>query len=300
MTLHIVLGDGYMPTKELTAHLQDIQKRATADDDGFWFMVAAKSEPTDTDRALVKWLTDPKNDVYWDAIGDEDSADKIYEDAQVFHKATRLAPTVVKLMDKAKEGGELDEDGEPIPSEDADLLALYFSDDEEAEEDRWLNDVISAVADAGYPVYALNDGMTLIEPPEDGEDGDEEAEEEAEETAPVSYTREQLTEMELDELKKIAVERGIEVAPRSRRPTYVDAILGEAEDEVAEVEIEEAPKPPRPVSVSAGTSTTTYGTSSNTINMTELSGPAMVIVVYNGTVTSRVVTASQAQALLSA
>lgn len=306
MTLHIVLGDGFMPTKELTAHLADIHERANADDDGFWFVVQAKPEPTDTDRALIKWLNDPKNGVdgegvYWDAVGDADSADKLYEGAQTIHKATRLGAKVVQLMEKAKEGGELDEDGEEIPGEDADLLALYFSDVEDADEDRWLNDVISTVADAGFPVYALNDGMTLIEPPDEDEDDVEDEAVGADVieavTAAPTYTREQLAEMDLDELKKIAVEKGVEVPPRSRKPTYVDAILGE-EDEVAEVEIEKPKAAPLAINTTANVTTT--GTSTSYINMTEVSGPAMVIVVYNGTVTSRVMTAAQAKALLSA
>jgi len=304
VTLHIVLGDGYMPTKELTAHLVDMQQKAAADDDGFWFTVQAKPEPTDTDRALIKWLNDPKNGdgeegVYWDAIGDEDSADKLYADAQVIHKATKLGSAVVKLMDKTKAGGELDDDGEEIPGEDADLLALYFSDEEDAEEDRWLNDVISAVADAGYPVYALNDGMTLIEPPDEDEDDVEDEAVDADVIKAVTAppTREQLSEMELDDLKKIALERGIEVAPRSRKPTYIDAILGE-EDEVAEVEIEKPKAAPPLVINTTGTVTTGTATSSY-VNMAEVSGPAMIIVVYDGRVVSRVVTTEQARALLS-
>jgi hypothetical protein len=269
MTLHVVLGDGYMPTKEMTAHLQDMKEKALADDDGFWFLVQAKPEPSDTDRALIKWLTAEENDIYYDAIGDKDAADKIYSTAQTVHKAARLAPKVVDLMSRAKTG---DEENEP---EGADLLALYFSDEEDADEDAWLNDVISAVADAGFPVFAFNDGMTPIEPLDTPE------------AAPaVTYTREMLTELDLDELKKIAQEKGVEVAPRSRKPTYVDAILG-VEDEVAEVEVEVAP------------ASTTSTTTSSTLHITEVSGPAMVIVIYDGQVTSRAMTVEQAKQLLS-
>ena len=298
MTLHVVLGDGYMPTKELTAHLEDMRSKALADDDGFWFMVQAKAEPSDTDRALVKWLSIPDYDIYWDAIGDKDAADKIYQDgAQTIHKATRLAPKVVALMEQARAGG-VDEEGEPVDPEEADLLALYFSDDEEADEDAWLNDVISSVADAGFAVFAFNDGMTPIEPPE----GESEAEAEPD-ASPVVYTREQLSEMDLDELKKIALEKGATVAPRSRKPTYIDAILGE-EEQVAEVEME-PPQEPAVTKAYADANTATTYTSGSTmtgnlhIMGTEVSGPAMIVVIYNGLVTSRIITVEQAKELLS-
>ena len=297
MTLHVVLGNGYMPTKELHAHLQDMKEKALADDDGFWFLVEAKAEPTDTDQALVKWLNaDPPNDIYFDAIGDKDSADKIYSSAQTVHKATKLAPKIVQLMKKAVAG---DEENEP---EGADLLALFFSDEEDAEEDRWLNDVIADVAAAGFPVYAFNDGMTLLEPPS-GDDEEPleiavEAEFEVEEvgadviTLRPILTREELEALELDDLKKMALDKGIEVPPRSRRPTYIDAILG-VEEEAPEVEVEE---PPAYVNTTA-----TYTTGNTTGNLhimgTEISGPAMVIVVYNGQVTSRIVTVEQAREL---
>ena len=300
MTFHVVLGDGYLPTKELHAHLQDLKEKALTDDDGFWFLVAAKAEPTDTERALVKWLTD--KDIYFDAIGDEDSADKIYSKAQNFHKANRLAPKVVSLMKAAREGG-VDEDDKPVEPEEAVLLALFFSDEEGAREDDWLNDVIAAVFKEGFTVFAFNDGMTEIEPPE-GED--EETGPEQVDPADIVYTRAGLEEMDLDDLKKIALDKGIEVQPRSRKPTYIAAILG-VEDEVPEVEME---APPPPVSVLNSTPTTNMNTTANTITtgssatlhvlpVGQVSGPAMLIVIYNGTVTSRVVTSEEAAALLS-
>ena len=102
MTLHVILGDGYMPTKELHAHLQDIRKKALADDDGFWFTIAGKPEPTDTDRALVKWLSTPDYDIYWDVIGDEDSIDKLYAHG----------PNLPQGVEDGHHGREADEAGQ--------------------------------------------------------------------------------------------------------------------------------------------------------------------------------------------
>ena len=87
-----------------------MKEKALADDDGFWFMVQAKAEPTDTDQALVKWLTAEDNDIYFDAIGDKDAADKIYGDAQTFHKATRLAPKIVHVDGEGP--GRVDEEND--------------------------------------------------------------------------------------------------------------------------------------------------------------------------------------------
>ena len=158
-------------------------------------------------------------------------------------------------MKQAKAGG-VDEEGEPVEPEGADLLALFFSDQEDAEEDRWLNEVISAVAEAGFPVYALNDGMQLLEPETDtpAEEGEEDEDEVPEPADAVTYSRKQLEVMDLDDLKKIATDKNITVAPRSRRPTYIDAILGE-KDEVPEVEMEELPTlKALPVTTSTGAS----------------------------------------------
>jgi hypothetical protein len=58
---------------------------------------------------------------------------------------------------------------------------------------------------------------------------DDEDEDEDEAEGAGSYTREQLEEMALPELKKIAAAMGIEMPPRTRITTYVDRILGEAE-----------------------------------------------------------------------
>ena len=252
MVMHVVLGNGELPKKEMAASLQDLWGQA-GKDTPFWFVVQGKSEPTATDQALMKWLHD--GELYYEIVTDDaDAVDEVYSAPQAVHVAKQLPRQVVKLMTATRDGDDETE------GEDADILALFSSDDPEAEEDRWLNRVLQAAAEADFPVYAFNDGLMKL-------DLSPSAEEEEEETPPVpakkaaaktpakkvaakpreedeqqtdSYTREQLSEMEMPELKAIATAKGIELAPRTRMNTYIDAILGESRDAPA-VEITEPP-----------------------------------------------------------
>ena len=245
--MHVVLGDGEMSRKELTETLKDLWNRAG--DEPFWFLVQGKPEPTETDANLLTWLN--KNEIYYEVVtDDEDSLADIYGQRQQTHTAKRLAQKIVNMLSSAPEDGE-----------SADVLGLFTSDDPGAEEDRWLNSVIQSAIDAGYPALALNDGLVEI----DLSGGEEEAEAEEEpvatKTGPskrtakkvaapsgngtkseADYTREQLEELELPELKDIAAAKGIELAPRTRMATYIDAILGEGKPEAPAVEV--TPVPP--------------------------------------------------------
>ena len=301
MTMHVVLGDGVMPNKELHAHLQDLWDKDEEDKQNFWFLLQSKAEPSSTDQSLVKWLHD--NSIYYEVVGDGAPSD-LYENAQEKYSVKRLAPKVVSLMKTTPEEGE-----------DAHILALFASDDPDAQVDRWLNDVISEAADAGFKTFALNDGMVEI----DLEDADDEVEaeteeepvpeepkkvaatkkaakaaakpaEEPEEVGRQLYTRDELENLDISALKEVAAKVGITLAPRTRMATYIDAILGEREEEPSgEVEI----TPTEDVAVEVEdtvhevTSTTAYG------------GSAMVIVVMNGQVIARAVTPDEARAVLA-
>ena len=74
-------------------------------------------------------------------ISDGSEAD-IYEGFQNKYTVKRLAPKV----------GQPDA-GDARRWRGGPLLALFASDDPEAEEDRWLNDVLQAVNDAGYKAW---------------------------------------------------------------------------------------------------------------------------------------------------
>ena len=114
-----------------------------------------------------------------------------------------------------------------------------------------------------------------------------------------SYTREQLEELDLDGLKDVAAKLGISLPPRTRMPTYIEAILGNDKDEeveVTDVEVEAPEPPPQPyINTTSGNVNTT-----STFTTMSVSAPAMLIVVYNGTVVSRAVTEEEARTLIAA
>jgi hypothetical protein len=260
VTMHVVLGDGEMTKKELTETLADIWKADEEAGQTFWFLLQGKSEPTDTDKNLVKWLE--ANDIYYELITDDESAvDEVYSESQETHVAKRLAPAVVKLL------GE-----KPEPDEPAELLTLFVDNDSpDAEEDRWVNTVASAVYKADFAVRAMNDGLVDLDLSDEAAAEEAEPEEEkpksvakkapTKKAAPASkdaeskspgkpldikppaHTREELEDMDIAALKAVAANLGISVPPRSRQNTYIDLILGEDKNtpaaEVDEPEEEE-------------------------------------------------------------
>ena len=245
--MHVVLGDGEMSRKELTETLKDLWERAG--DEAFWFVVQGKSEPTETDTNLVTWLT--KSEIYFEVVTDDaDAMDELYSEAQEVHTVKRLGQKIVNLLNTKPEEGE-----------EADVLALFSADDPTAEADRWLNTVLQSAMEAGFKAYGLNDGLVEIDM--DGGTGPEEPEEEEDQvpkptkraavkkvaaadngeapTKAKSYTRDDLEEMELDQLKQVAATKGIELPPRTRMATYIDAILGETKDATPAAEVETPP-----------------------------------------------------------
>lgn len=251
MTMHVVLGDGEMTRKELTETLADLWKADEEAGNTFWFLLQGKKDPSSTDSALVKWLE--QNDIYYEVVTDDaDSMDKVYSQPQEVHTAKRLGQKVVGLLNSKPEEGE-----------EAELLALFFSDDSNAEEDQWLNRICQDVFDGGFKVRALNDGLLEVDLSEATTQAEAEAPadnvtpikgggatkkavakkggaaprrdtqvSEEDETATASaasstYTRDQLEDKELPELKEIAAAMGISFPSRTRMTTYIDAILGE-------------------------------------------------------------------------
>ncbi len=299
MTMHSVFGDGEMSVRELSKTLEDLLDKAG--DQDFWFLVQGKAEPTATDRAMMKWFGDRA--VYFEVVtADKKGMDAIYKTAAETYEVKNLAPKVVSLMQER-----------PAEGEEAALYALYVNNNEDVAEDEWLGAVGTAVAEAGYTVYAMNDGLAELgfdeqEEEEEQQEEEEEApsnvlpmkkaaakkaapakapaadeEEEPEEAEagdeiPAVLTREYLESLNLDQLKEIAAARGISLQPRTRSVTYINTLLGEGEEEAPAAEVEE-------VAVLAAA--------------TNGAGPAMLIVVVNGTVISRAISTETALELVS-
>ena len=288
--MHVVLGDGEMSRRELSSTLEDLLEKAG--DEDFWFLVQAKPEPTATDKAMMEWIAE--RGVYFEAIGDDmKSADKIYKDAQEKHEVKRLAPKVLSLMEE-----------KPAENEGAALYALFVNNDDEVDEDRWLMDVATTVADAKFVVYAMNDGLAELgfddeeaeEEPEPApakksvakkaaakprSDDDEEGESDGTSTATgdldVALSRDALEELTLPQLKEIAAARGIDLPPRTRAQTYISKLLGEDEGEpVAEIEEVEVPERDDEEDIA-------------------FEAEAMVVVIFNGTIMARTMSVDEAR-----
>lgn len=253
MTMHLVLGEGEMPKKELTATLNDLREKAQggAEEAEFWLIVQGKDEPTATDKALMTWIKN--NEVYFEVLSTipEADVDGIYEGHQAFHKGAKLPLKAVNLLKANSE-----ENG------DVSVLALAVSVEEEVDEDTPLLDVIQAVIDAGFDAYGLNDSMTKLDL--SGDDGDEEADDGEEEAAPArakkgvaskaapkkaaaktksgprAYTEEELEELTDAEVRAIGQSMGITARGKS---SWISKILkeqGSGEEESDDGEEEEA------------------------------------------------------------
>src|SRR5262245_16922270 len=148
--MHVVLGTGEMPRKALTETLADLWKKDEDAGQTFWFLLQGKSDPTDTDKALVAWLE--KNEIYYELLTDDtESMDEVYTQSQETHVAKRMGQKVVNLMQSKPEEGET-----------AELLALFAGDPGD-EVDAWLNSIIKPVFEAEFPVRALNDGLADVD-----------------------------------------------------------------------------------------------------------------------------------------
>jgi len=163
--MHLIVGDGELPRKEAVASLTDLWDKAQGDDQEFWFVVQGKSEPTATDKAILKWIGD--NEIYFEVLTneDEDDLDDIYAGRQKLHTAKKLTTKATNLLKGAEDGG--------------DVLALLVDLTGGSEDDTLPLDIVQAAIDGGFTAFGLNDSMTKIDMPEDEEEGEEEDEEEA-------------------------------------------------------------------------------------------------------------------------
>ena len=277
MTMHVVLGDGEMTRRELTAALADLWKADTAEDQSFWFLVQGKPEPSDTDKALVSWME--ANEVYYEVVTDDpESMSDIYTQPQEVHTAKKLKEKVVGLLQS-----------KPEEDEPAEVLALFFDvNDPAAAEDRWLNGIIQGAYNAGFTTRALNDGLVEIDlteaPPEEtpAEEAPQKtngvakkaaprtpvSEEDATPPAPAADSsasieipdRAELEAMEPSEVKELAATLGITLPPRTRVTTYIDQILGEGK---ALAEVVPIVQPEADYSEQADEAAALYGANTN-------------------------------------
>lgn len=294
--MHVVLGDGEMTRRELSKTLEDLVEQAAEipNDDEFWFLVQGKAEPNDTDKALMAWIDE--RDLWYAVITDDKKGmAPIYKTAQETYEVKRLAPKVLSLMEE-----------KPGENEDAALFGLFVNNDADVPEDTWLNEVMAAVVEGGFKIFSMNDGLVELGLPGSGEtveDGEEEPDNVVEMT-PKSKTpkpqppdrdddkpsgkptREDLMDMNAEQLRALGLSMGLEeFPPRTRMTTMIKEILGEGGTE-AEVESVEVPEPEEDEDPGEEESV-----------WKDLDAPAMLIIVMNGNVISRAVTTEEAMTL---
>jgi hypothetical protein len=297
--MHVVLGDGEMTRRELSKTLEDLveQAREIPNDDEFWFLIQGKAEPTATDKAMLEWFT--AQDTWYAVITDDKKGmSPIYKGAQEVYEVKRLAPKVVSLMEE-----------KPAMNEEAALFGLFVNNDADVPEDTWLNDVMASVVAAGFKIFSMNDGLVELGLPgggdEEGEDEDEpdnvvemtpksktlpqrQPDQEDEPEPSGTPTREDLENMNSEQLRALGATMGLEFPPRTRMTTMIKEILGEGGTE-AEVEAVEVPEVDENDDV--------MFVPEETVSDLELNAPAMLIVVMNGNVLSRAITTEEAMAL---
>lgn len=302
--MHVVLGDGEMTRRELSKTLEDLleQAREIPDDDEFWFLLQGKAEPTATDKAMMDWITE--KDLWYAVITDDKKGmAPIYKEAQETYEVKRLAPKVLSLMQEKPQEGE-----------GAALFGLFVNNDSDVPEDTWLNDVMASVVAGGFKIFSMNDGLVELGLPDrKGEDEDEEAEEpsnvvemtpkskvpqpqpdEEDEPStgmPDTYTRDDLEDLNSEQLRAIGLSLGLpEFPPRTRMTTMIKEILGEGTEEA---EVEEVVVPDENDDVmfvpeeGAGDSDVA------------VSSGALLVVIFNGTIVSRTITVEEARDLAS-
>lgn len=227
MTLHVVIGEGSINTRELTHQLEDLKAKATKEDDQFWFIVQGKSEPTQADKDLIAYFAE--HETFYATIADEnETLDKLYDNAEDNHVFEGdLGPALVEAM----QGLQEDDEG-------ADLLAILVDPKDDDESDAPAIAAIEAVIDAGFEVFGLNDSMEQItlddatpapEPPKAAKkSSSSKATAEPKDVTPgEDITREALEAMTPPDVKALAT--GMGITGRGKKD-YIEGILASLSD----------------------------------------------------------------------
>lgn len=219
-------GTGKVSDKETDALLTEY---LTDKGDEITFLIpATKPSYTDTMAAVVAFAQACDPPIPYEIIHDQVSA-----------KARPIAAAIKgasKTHQVAGVGRKLVAD---LAKKDDALLVVIWDDD-----DTELEKVVNAARDADMMIRDLTVQLTEVEftdeedetAPDEADTDTEAAPEAAEDSDPVDdtpYTAEELEGAELPDLKQVAADMGIEVPPRSRKPTYVALILDAQEKAAA-------------------------------------------------------------------
>lgn len=159
MTLHAVIGEGSINTRELKHQLDDLMEKATNADQNFWFIVQGKATPTKADQDLIAYFA--ANDLYYVTLTlDGVTPDGLYDGASDGHEY--VGNFGAGLLEALKELREEEDD-------EVDVLAMLVNPKEEDPADAEVTDALFALIEAGYKIYGLNDSMEQITIEEEAE-----------------------------------------------------------------------------------------------------------------------------------
>jgi hypothetical protein len=227
MALYAIVGDGELNRKELAALLQDLEQRASFQLDQIWYLMVGKEEPTPTDKAIVKWFVD--HETYFEVITSGDHDEHVYDSASDFIEADEITPEFLEETLKAKREGD----------EDVAVIAMFVNPTESVDEDAELAALLWPLIENRVVVFDQTLQEVTIpdeeseEPPLPAEDDEDE---ESDDEAHGAWTREDLLEMSLSEVRGIA--KGMGVMGKGKEGA-INAILG-AQGEDEEEALEEA------------------------------------------------------------
>lgn len=150
--LYVIVGDGEMPAKEVTHQLDDLWKKAEAEDTDFWFVVEGKpaERVTDTDRALVDFFN--KFGLHYGVLAKEGvTISDEYTDVAEYIDVEDISLGAVGMLNL------ISNEGEGVA-----LLAMFVNVAEDDPADAALLATITDALTNGHKVFGLNDSMEPV------------------------------------------------------------------------------------------------------------------------------------------
>lgn len=155
MSMYVIVGNGQMPAKEVEAQLADLINNAVnVQDVDIWFLLEGKTIPTDTDKAIVKYL------------------DRIQAYYETFEESNHGTPHIMYANAAAHRGNVgyknlidyMNEQAEQEAGEIALLGLFYDFDNQYHPEDALLDTLASEISpDSAVSFYALNAAMVKLD-----------------------------------------------------------------------------------------------------------------------------------------
>lgn len=155
MSMYVIVGNGQMPAKEVEAQLADlINSAVNVQDVDIWFLLEGKTTPTDTDKAIIKYLD--KIQAYYETFEDSNytSPNLLYGHSQAHRGNVGFNNLIEYMREQAEqEAGEVA------------LLGLFYDFDNQYHPEDALLDTLASEIGSGSDIkfYALNAAMVRLD-----------------------------------------------------------------------------------------------------------------------------------------